>query len=163
MAIEFFQLVVSLIRFLVHSLNILELNSSLSLYLCHQHSLSNHVCIVQLAYFLPFPGHLSQPLVSHPAVLRDGFTPLSLRQGLVEDFLKFLHPFHALPQERFIGCGELRILLRDVVALGECHSRQVVGKRGCHGMRSHGTRAKAWTGCYSLQIAQLANGATLFL
>ena len=105
MAIECFQLDMSLIRLLVHSLDILEFNSSLSLYLCHHHSLSYHVCIVQLAHFLPLPSHLSQPLISHPAVLRDGFTPLSLRQGLVEDFLEFLHPFHALPQKRFIGCG----------------------------------------------------------
>jgi hypothetical protein len=66
----------------------------------------------------------------------------------VEDFLEFLHPFHALPQDRFISNGELRILLRDVVALGECHARQVVGEGGRHGMRRHGfflTRAIAWT------------------
>ena len=138
----------SLIRLLVHSLDILEFNSSLSLYLCHQHSLSYHVCIVQLANFLPLPSHLSQPLISHPAVLRYSHTPISLRESLVEDFLELLHPFHALSQDRFISYGELRILLRNVVALGECHSRQVVGERRCHGMRGHGfflTRAIAWT------------------
>lgn len=119
----------------MHSLDILELNSPLCLYLSHQDSLSNHVCLVQLAHLLPLPSHLPQPLLSHLAVLTYGFAALSLREeGLVEDFLEFLHPFHALPQERLIGCRQLRILLGDVVALGEGHARQVVGEGGSHGM-----------------------------
>ena len=107
----------------MHSLDIFELNGSLCPHLSHQHSLGNRVGIEHLADFLPLPGHFHEPLISYRAVLTYGFVPLCLRQVLVEDFLDFLDPLHALPQERLIIGGDLRILLGDVVALGERHAR----------------------------------------
>jgi len=82
----------------VHSLDIFESNGSLGLHLCHQHSLSNRIGIEHLADFLPLPGHFPEPLISYRAVFSYGFIPLTLRQVLVEDFLDFLDPLHALPQ-----------------------------------------------------------------